>query len=399
MTFTGSVTTAGGSGNQNSQNENPGKESPDDWKAGGDVRKDKSSGKHPNYYAHHTVSGHNFIMDDSKGAESVTLQHRSGTSIQMKPDGQMLITSHNGKYEITFGEDRMTISGARDITVKGDASMRVYGDYNVTCHKNYNLTVMGDLNITAKNKNQLIRGNKDTIAKNETKKFEGSSSVTAGGGIARVAKGSITVASQAAKAHIAGAAGLHASVTQKGDMTFDHQGQGNMHMNVNEGFFDSQFSDGTDKVSMVAKQGKLSMKSAKAMNMKSEQSSIKMEAQQDIGATSSSGGIQMEAQSGNIQVKATSGNLQMKAGGDASVEGSTTHVSGSTVHVKGSSTTNIDGPSGLNLNGGLSQLFSGQLNFDFGQIMSAVGMPNISNIQAEMSQEEPDADSWTNGLL
>jgi hypothetical protein len=370
MTFTGSVTSAGGSGNKNSKNENDAGKTPDGWSAGGDVRKDEASGKYPNYKAEHTQSGHNFIMDDSKGAESITLQHRSGTAIQMKPDGQMLITSHNGKYEITFGEDRMTISGARDITVKGDASMRVYGDYNVTCHKNYNLTVMGDLNITAKNKNQLIRGNKDTIAKNETKKFEGSSSVTAGGGLVRVAKGSVTMASQGGKAHFAGAQGLHASVTQKGDMTFDHQGQGNMHMNVAEGFFDGKFSDGSQEVSMVAKEGSLNMKSDKSTKMESKDST-------------------------HIKSKQ---NLQLKSeGGSASLEGTSgTHVGGSsgTTHIIGT-TTHVEGSSALNLNSALGQ----QLDFDFGKLLESIGMPSISNIQAQMSEEEPDADSWTKGLL
>lgn len=355
---------------QDSKNKNPAKESPTDWSAGKDARKGKNSGKYPNYWSHHSQSGHNFIIDDSKDSESITLQHRTGTAIQMQPDGQLTVTSHNGKYEITFGEDRMTITGARDITVKGDASMRVYGDYNVTCHKDYNLTIMGDLNITAKNKNQLIRGNKDTIMKNENKKLEGHSSVIAGGGIARVSKGSITVASQAGKAHIAGAQGLHASVTQQGDMTMDHQGQGNMHMNVAEGFFDGKFSDGSQEVSMVAKQGSLNMKSDKA---------TKIEAKDTMHVKSQQ-------------------NLQLKSeGGSASLEGTSgTHVGGSsgTTHIVGS-TTHVEGSSALNLNGGQGQ----QLDFNFGNFVESMGMPQISNIQSAMTEEEPSADSWTSSLL
>jgi hypothetical protein len=131
----------------------PKKETPKKWKQPhkSDARKAKSAGSYPDYFSWKTRSGNLFQMDDSKGGETVTLQHRSGTAIQMAPDGSLHITAHNGKYEITFGENRMTISGAQDITVKGDASMRVYGDYNVTCHKNYNLTVMGDLNMLSYN--------------------------------------------------------------------------------------------------------------------------------------------------------------------------------------------------------------------------------------------------------
>lgn len=395
---TGSVSFAPeGDGNKNSKNNNPGKETPKEWSGGGDTRKDKSSGIYPNQsLVHRSRSGHNFVIDDSKGAESVTLQHRSGTSVQMKPDGQMLITSHNGKYEITFGEDRMTITGARDITVKGDASMRVYGDYNVTCHKNYNLTVMGDLNITAKNKNQLIRGNKDTIMKNETKKLEGSSSVTAGGGIARVAAGTMTVSSQSGSTYLVGSKGLHASVTQQGDMTFDHKGEGNMHMNVEKGFFDGKFSDGSNEVSMVAKEGKLHMKSDKSMNLSTDDK-MKFDAQQDIGMKAQQK-VQIESQSGT-EVK-SQGDIHVNAQGSAGLEGSQTHVgrSAGTTHVIGS-TTHLEGQSALNLNGGGGQSFNGQFSFNFENVLSSAGMPEISSGGAIMSEEEPDADSWTRGLL
>ena len=139
-----------------------------------DARSQKGGGEYPNYWSHKTRSGHSFIMDDSPGNETVTLQHRSGTAIQMRPDGGMTMTTHNGKYEVVFGENRVTVSGAQDITVKGDASFRVYGDYNVTCHKDYNLTVLGNWNITAKNINKAVRGTIDTESKTMNTKTTGS---------------------------------------------------------------------------------------------------------------------------------------------------------------------------------------------------------------------------------
>ena len=140
------------------------KETPKKWTQPhkSDARKDGSAGSYPDYFSWKTRSGHIFQLDDSQGHETITLQHRGGTAIQMAHDGSLHITAHNGKYEITFGENRMTVSGAQDITVKGDASLRVYGDYNVTCHKDYNLSVLGNFNVTAKNHNRHILGNMDT---------------------------------------------------------------------------------------------------------------------------------------------------------------------------------------------------------------------------------------------
>lgn len=216
------------------ENQNSAKETETDFTIGQDERKEEEAGKYPYYMSYKSRSGHNFIFDDTKDHESVTLQHRGGSAVQMRSDGSLHITAHNGQYTVTFGENRMTISGAHDITVKGDCSLRVYGDYNVTCHKNYNLTVMGDFNLTAKNHNRHIRGNIDTQAKNETKKFEGSSATLAGGGIAKVGKGPVSMISQGGSAHFGGKEGVNVAVTGQGKMTFRNE-QGDINVSAKQG--------------------------------------------------------------------------------------------------------------------------------------------------------------------
>jgi hypothetical protein len=391
------------------------KKTPKKYKVAKDNRSEKEAGQHPHYFSWKSRSGHTFQMDDSKGQETVTIQHRSGSAIQMRSDGSVHYTTHNGKYDVIFGEDRITVSGARDITVKGDASMRVYGDYNVTCHKNYNLTVMGDLNVTAKNKNQTIRGNKDTIMKNETKKIEGTSFKQTNGSMTQVSKGAMTVGSVENKLFVGAASGMHMQVDQ-GDMTKMVK-QGDMYMETQKGKFDAKFSDGSNEVKMLADAGKLDQTADKDIKVESKQQSIKVKAMQNVGVESTSGGITNQAQQ-NVQIKSTSGNIQasaaggsvemtaqskmdLRASGAASLHGSTTHVSGQSVNVKGAAQTNIDGPSGLNLNSGLSTLMSAlglQMNFDFGQVTSALGVPDITGQQAEEPQEEPDLtseiDNW-----
>ena len=229
---------SGSGGNQNSANETP-----EDWSRNEDARKGQQAGEYPNQMVYKSRSGHNLIFDDSQGSESVTLQHRSGSVVQMMPDGAVHITAHNSMYTVVFGENRMTVSGAQDITVKGDASLRVYGDLNTTVHKNYNLTVLGDLNVTAKNHNRHIRGNIDTQAKNETKKLEGSSAKIARGGIAHVATGSISNISAEGKSYMGGAKGAHIAVTKEGDMTFKNE-KGDTYMQNMDGKFDGSFEQG-----------------------------------------------------------------------------------------------------------------------------------------------------------
>ena len=204
------------------------------WKPKHSEARKNKGGKYPDYFSWKTRSGHSFQLDDTMGQETVTLQHRSGTAIQMASDGTLTITAHNGRYDIVFGEDRMTVSGAQDVTIKGDASIRVHGDYNVTCQKDYNLTVLGNFNIVAKNHNRHILGNIDTQARNETKKLNGSSSKLTRGAISYVAKGSVGMMSQSDKGFFGGAAG--ASIWAKnGNITSNIEEQGSHYVSTKDG--------------------------------------------------------------------------------------------------------------------------------------------------------------------
>lgn len=373
--------------------EEPKKESPKKWKQPhkSDARKAKATGSYPDYFSWKTRSGHVLQLDDSKGGETVTLQHRGGTAIQMAPDGSMHVTAHNGKYEITFGENRVTISGAQDITVKGDASFRVYGDYNVTCQKDYNLTVLGNFNLMAKNHNRHILGNIDTQARNENKKLMGSSAKIARGAIAYVAKGSVTHASQSDQIFLGGAAGANLWA-KKGNITQNIEEQGNFHSEAKDGEYHIKAKKA---VNVESTDENMKFKSKKDMGLESADNGIQVKAKQDIGISSQSGDIQASAAGGNVEMTAQS-KMDLRASGDASLSGSSTHVTGQTVHVKGSSTTNIDGSSALNLNGGLSQTMSMlglQLSFDLGSASGETGSSRGVHAPDRPAGRD-EADNW-----
>lgn len=125
-----------------------------------DIRPD--AGEYPNYYSHKTPSGHLIMMDDTNGQEHVTIQHRSGSIIQMKPDGQVHIRAQNKKWEMVFGESTTVITGDHDITVNGGGSFLVEGDYDVTVLGNHHIAIEGNQETVIKgNQNTLIKGNQD----------------------------------------------------------------------------------------------------------------------------------------------------------------------------------------------------------------------------------------------
>lgn len=196
---------------------------PDKWKGPPDSRSVEGAGKYPNYHSHKTRSGHVFTMDDSDGAESITLQHRSGSMIQFLPDGAVQFVSHNGQYNFVFGENRVQITGAYDVTVQGGGSLRVEGDYNCTVMGNHNTTVNGDMNITAKNMNTVVRGNMDTSAKNMTMKVEGSTEISTEGVTNITSEGGLSISSTGAPASILSKGDLGIGTT--GKLTIESDGE------------------------------------------------------------------------------------------------------------------------------------------------------------------------------
>lgn len=190
---------------------------PQTWDGPQDARELEGAGKYPNYYSHKTRSGHVIMMDDSEGAEHVTIQHRGGSMIQIGPSGTLNITAHNGQYNIIFGENRMMVTGAHDITVQGDASLRVDGDYDVNVNGNVSFNAQGDMNFSAKNVNTVARGNIDIQGKNRTEKIEGSITQQAQGAQTVLAGTGMTIGATTGNLAVM-AAGLMSLVTKAGNL-------------------------------------------------------------------------------------------------------------------------------------------------------------------------------------
>ena len=397
-----------------------------------DARSVEGGGDYPNYWCHKTRSGHSITMDDSKGNETLTIQHRSGTAIQMKPDGGMLMTTHNGKYEVVFGEERVTISGARDITVKGDASLRVYGNHNTTVHGDHNMTVLGDHNITAKNMNYSVRGNIDTEAKNINTRVEGSGTYNYLGAVAVSSKGNMSHISTGGKMSHGAAKGYKVKVVNGPHIT--HVKKGNFSIDVDDGEmvhkivtqqsgasarrFGAGAGGGQNKVEIQHKDGSTTHKVTRDHVLSSEIGDVKTQVKTgdhmlDVtaGTSKTKTGQNIEQQAGqNFRMAASKiegigqSDLNLTSLGSAVFHGVTTHVGGSgQTSVVGTGGLNLDALGGLlNIQGGLGQIGSllglAQLAFDFGDIPEISQMAQFIGTNADQPQQEPDAsseiDSW-----
>lgn len=93
-----------------------------------------------------TEAGHSFELDDTPTRERVRLQHRTGTFIEMHPNGDEVHKVYGDGYEITIKNKNVLIKGTCNITIEGDCNMQVLKDMNVSVKGDYNLEVAGRMN-------------------------------------------------------------------------------------------------------------------------------------------------------------------------------------------------------------------------------------------------------------
>ena len=95
-------------------------------------------------------SGHVLEMDDTPASERLHMYHRSGTRLEILPDGSQTMKIVNDSYEITLKDKKILLGGSADIELAN-------GDYNLITNKgttkdggNVFITTDGDTSITAK---------------------------------------------------------------------------------------------------------------------------------------------------------------------------------------------------------------------------------------------------------
>jgi hypothetical protein len=107
-----------------------------------------------------TESGHSFEMDDTPDRERVKLLHRTGTFIEMHPNGDEVHKVYGDGYEITIKDKNVLVKGDCSITIEGDCVVNVEGNKIERIKGNYELYVEGNYNHVTK-KNCSILAEKD----------------------------------------------------------------------------------------------------------------------------------------------------------------------------------------------------------------------------------------------
>jgi len=104
----------------------------------------------PSQYPHNqvseSVSGHIIEVDDTPGNERVLIKHRTGSGVELRSDGTVLVTSTKNKVELTADDHTVVVEGEGNLVYKGNLNLKVTGDFNIEC-ANFNVKSNGNYNM------------------------------------------------------------------------------------------------------------------------------------------------------------------------------------------------------------------------------------------------------------
>lgn len=92
---------------------------------------DPSDVSYPHNHARLTDGGHVVELDDTEGAERIHVFHKSGSYVEMHPDGKVVVRSVGDKYQITTGNEYCYVSGDLNLVCDGGVNIVASGNVNV----------------------------------------------------------------------------------------------------------------------------------------------------------------------------------------------------------------------------------------------------------------------------
>ena len=103
---------------------------------------------YPLNYVHETPRGNVIEIDDSHDSSGdfsrIHIYHRSGSFVEMHPNGDV-VTHHKNGFKTVHGNDKVYITGDLEITVNGDMNLTVKGDLTENIIGNMDTNVTKDI--------------------------------------------------------------------------------------------------------------------------------------------------------------------------------------------------------------------------------------------------------------
>ena len=132
--------------------------------------KENDHSEYPLNQVKESISGHISEIDDTPNNERLLWRHKTGSGVEMRPDGTIIVSSRKNTIHITGGDQKVIIEGDGDVHYMGNLKLHVSGDLDMEVGGDYNLRVQGD-------KNEEIHGGSNTkVYENKLETVSGNSS-------------------------------------------------------------------------------------------------------------------------------------------------------------------------------------------------------------------------------
>ena len=114
---------------------------------------------YPYNHVTETESGHILEFDDTSAAERIYLAHKTGTSTEYNPNGDLINIIKGTSYTLTSADNKVNIDGLSDITIGGRHKIYINKDgaannhYDIQIGPNANINIQvdtGDINLVTK---------------------------------------------------------------------------------------------------------------------------------------------------------------------------------------------------------------------------------------------------------
>lgn len=153
-----------------------------------------------------TVSGHVTEVDDTPGAERMLFKHRTGSGVELRADGTVIISATNNTIRITAGDEKVIIEGDGHISYNGNLTLDVTGDYDVKVGGDYNVRVAGDKNeeVIGSIKQRVYRDKETNVHQNKSEYVLGVTTETRLGDHNTIVKGDVKNYTEGSVEHFSG---------------------------------------------------------------------------------------------------------------------------------------------------------------------------------------------------
>ena len=126
----------------------------------------------PKYTQNKVISSKHHIieLDDTDGKERINIYHKSGSFIEIHPNGDIVEKVKSSKYKIILSDSNELVKGAYNLEVTGDINIKTAANTTIDSGANCTIKCGADslidtgANCTIKSPNTILTGGKVTIA-------------------------------------------------------------------------------------------------------------------------------------------------------------------------------------------------------------------------------------------